>query len=359
MQMQQFRWQRNSLILLLIIIFSIISALILILHYAQTNSSPSPTPTPLPSPTPSYIPAPKNSPTPSYSPIPTHLPSTPTITPSSGATSVPAPTPSALQGEVTQYQGQNLTLVNEYINYLYAHPDVAIAGTQNIDPTSYQLAITGMINNPTNYTYSQVVNDFNSTLQVATLPCVEGWSVTLLWQGVQITDLLNQTNPSPNANTIIFLAADGYSTSLPLDYIKQNSIMIAYKMNNITLTPQTGWPFFLVAKNQYGYKWIEWITEINVSNDTNYLGYWESRGYPNNATVQDPTNTQLSSTPINLENGAGSVIAIAVAVAVLVDCRKILIARRHSKLYIESSLEFGRKSCFWAGDKGDKSAYRY
>jgi DMSO/TMAO reductase YedYZ molybdopterin-dependent catalytic subunit len=61
--------------------------------------------------------------------------------------------------------------------------------------------------------------------------------------------------------------------------------MIAYKMNNVTLTPQTGWPFFLVAKNQYGYKWIEWLTEINVSNDSSYLGYWESRGYPNNAIV--------------------------------------------------------------------------
>jgi DMSO/TMAO reductase YedYZ molybdopterin-dependent catalytic subunit len=141
------------------------------------------------------------------------------------------------------------------------------------------------------------VNGFNSTLQVATLPCVEGWSVTLLWQGVPITDLLEKSGGAgADANTLIFVASDGYSSSLPLDYVKQNNIMIAYKMNNLTLTPQTGWPFFLVAKNQYGYKWVEWITEINVSNNSNYLGYWESRGYPNNATVSSIDSPQFDMT---------------------------------------------------------------
>lgn len=188
-------------------------------------------------------------------------------------------------GEIDVYQGQNLTPVNTYIDYLNQHPDVAIKGVQNIDPATYKLAITGMVNNSTNYTYDQVVNNFNSTLQVATLPCVEGWSVTMLWQGVPIIELLNQTGVVSGANTLIFLAADGYSSSLPLDYVKQHNILIAYKMNNVTLTPKLGWPFFLVANDQYGYKWVEWVTEINVSNDSNYMGYWESRGYPNNATV--------------------------------------------------------------------------
>jgi len=201
----------------------------------------------------------------------------------------PPSKPFLYPGEVSQFQGQNLTSISDYIGEINQHPDVAIAGTQNIDGSTYHLAITGMVNNPANYTYDQVVNSFNSTLQVATLPCVEGWSVTLLWQGIPINNLLQQTGFGSNATTLIFKAADGYTTSLPLNYVIQNNIMIAYKMNNVTLTAQTGWPFFLVAKSQYGYKWIEWLTEINVSNNSNYLGYWESRGYPNNATVASST----------------------------------------------------------------------
>jgi len=40
-----------------------------------------------------------------------------------------------------------------------------------------------------------------------------------------------------------------------------------------------------VAQSQYRYKWVKWITQIEVSNDTGYLGYWERRGYLNNAAV--------------------------------------------------------------------------
>jgi DMSO/TMAO reductase YedYZ molybdopterin-dependent catalytic subunit len=272
------RHKTVALILLSIAIIIAISTVFFAQNIPKTFN-PKPTSTPSPSST-------KNS------PIPTTNPTNPTVTPTATSTIRPTPihptpTPFLFDGEVTNYQGQNLTPVSAYINSITAHPDVAIAGIQNIDKATYHLAITGMVSNPVNYTYNQVVDDFNSTLDVATLPCVEGWSATLLWQGVTINDLLKQTSVSSNANTLIFLASDGYSTSLPLDYVIQNNITIAYKMNNITLTAQTGWPFFLVAKNQYGYKWIEWPTEINVSNDSSYLGYWESRGYPNNATVLD------------------------------------------------------------------------
>jgi DMSO/TMAO reductase YedYZ molybdopterin-dependent catalytic subunit len=204
----------------------------------------------------------------------------------SAIASAPASAVSLYPGEITQYQGQSLTPISTYIDIVNAHPDVAIKGAQYINQSSYRLAITGLVNTPANFSYSDVLDNFNSTLEVATLPCIEGWSVTLLWQGVPVMDLLQSTGGvSPDANTVIFYAQDGYSSSLPLDYIKENNIMIAYKINNVTLTPQTGWPFFLVAKDQYGYKWVEWITEINVSGNSDYRGYWESRGFPNNASV--------------------------------------------------------------------------
>ncbi len=308
--MQSVKRHRVALLSVFIAILLVISAVIIVQNLPTQKPQPTATPTPSPSPT-------------KTPPTPTHTTVTPPVTAIITATPKPTPIPSILPAEVTSYQGVNLTPINGYINYLIAHPDVAIAGTQHIDPETYKLAITGMVNNPTSFTYEQVVNGFNSTLQVATLPCVEGWSVTLLWQGVPLTDLLNRTGIGPNANTIIFIASDGYTTSLPLDYIKQNNIMIAYKMNNLTFTAQTGWPFFLVAKNQYGYKWIEWITEINVSDDSNYLGYWESRGYPNDATVQGTSQTQpLISKQNILPVATILIISIATAITGLVWWRK-------------------------------------
>jgi DMSO/TMAO reductase YedYZ molybdopterin-dependent catalytic subunit len=130
-----------------------------------------------------------------------------------------------------------------------------------------------------------VVNTHQKYQQVVTLYCVEGWNAKILWEGVLVKDLLQDAGLSQNATTVIFHASDGYTTALPLNYLIQNNIMIAFKMNGVVLNPQIGWPFMLVAQSQYGYKWIKWITEIEVSNDTSYLGFWESRGYPNNATI--------------------------------------------------------------------------
>ena len=302
------------LISLLLIIVLSVSIVVFIENLPKPSSNPSPTPSPSPFPT-------GNFPTPTITSTPTSTLTTTFIPPS---TAQPSPIPSLLPGEVGAYQGQNLTPVSVYIQYLIAHPDVAIAGTQHIDRETYRLAITGMVNNPLNYTYDVVVNNFNSTLQVGTLPCVEGWSVTLLWQGVPITDLLQQAGISPNANTLIFLASDGYSSSLPLQYVTQNNILIAYKMNNLTLTDQTGWPLFLVAQNQYGYKWVEWLTEINVSNDSNYLGYWESRGYPNDATVGSTSNVlPFNIDPVILSVATISIVAVVIAVAVFFSQHRI------------------------------------
>ena len=108
---------------------------------------------------------------------------------------------------------------------------------------------------------------------------MEGWEVTILWEGLLISDILDDAGVRPDATTVIFYAADGYSTSLPLDYVREQNLIMAYQMNGVTLPPERGFPFQLVAEDRWGYKWIKWITRIEVRSDPSYRGYWESRGY--------------------------------------------------------------------------------
>lgn len=299
-------------VVVLISVFLVVVLAVSIVVYVETSSKPTATPSPTASPTLSPLPT-QNTPTSTLTATPTP-PATATPTPAPTLTEAP---PASFPGEITQYQGQQLTPIGTYLAIVGSHPEVAIGGVQNIDMASYRLAITGLVNTSERYSFDEVVNNFNSTLQMATLPCVEGWSVNMLWQGVLLTDLLQPAGISPDANTLIFYASDGYSTSLPLYYVKQNNIMIAYKMNNVTLMPQTGWPFFLVAKSQYGYKWIEWITEINVSNDASYRGYWESRGYPNLVSNLPDTQQPPNNTLLILSIVAVSILGMAAAAAVL------------------------------------------
>jgi len=41
----------------------------------------------------------------------------------------------------------------------------------------------------------------------------------------------------------------------------------------------------VVAEDKLGYKWARWVNEIELSDDENYKGYWEKRGYSNDAPV--------------------------------------------------------------------------
>jgi DMSO/TMAO reductase YedYZ molybdopterin-dependent catalytic subunit len=182
--------------------------------------------------------------------------------------------------EVREYEGVDLSSIN-------AFRENSIKGPQDIDVESYTLRITGLVTNSTSYTYDEVLNRYQHYKKVVTLDCVEGWSVTILWEGVLVKDLLAEAGPLENAKVVIFHAYDRYTTSLPIDYIMDNDILMAYKMNDVVLPPARGFPFQLVAESKWGYKWIKWITGIELSDDASYRGYWESRGYSNSADLDE------------------------------------------------------------------------
>jgi len=182
--------------------------------------------------------------------------------------------------EIRDYKGEKLSSINDF-------RENSIKGPQYIDRENYTLKITGLIENQKNYSYAEILEKFQSYEKVVTLFCVEGWNTKILWEGILITDILEEVQPTSDAEIIIFHAYDGYTTSLSLDFIKKNNLILAYKMNNVTLPPERGFPFQLVAESKWGYKWIKWITEIEFSENEYYKGYWESRGYSNNGNLNE------------------------------------------------------------------------
>jgi DMSO/TMAO reductase YedYZ molybdopterin-dependent catalytic subunit len=180
--------------------------------------------------------------------------------------------------EVREYQGENLSSIQDF-------RENSIRGPQHIDVEGYELAITGLVETPLTLSYDEVTGQNDLYEKVVTLNCVEGWSAKILWEGVLVTDLLEQAGVTEEARVLIFYAEDGYTTSLPIEYITDNEIIIAYKMNDVVLPPERGFPFQLVAESKWGYKWIKWITRIELSDDISYGGYWEDRGYSNDADL--------------------------------------------------------------------------
>jgi len=176
--------------------------------------------------------------------------------------------------EVREYEGKNLSSVNDF-------RENSIKGPQYIDIAAYELEVTGLVEKPLSFAYEEVLENYKHYQKVVRLDCVEGWSANILWEGMLVRDILNDAGVLPEARTVIFHAYDGYTTSFPVEYIMDNDIIMAYKMNEIIMPPERGYPFQLVAESKWGYKWIKWITKIELSDNEYYRGYWESRGYSN------------------------------------------------------------------------------
>jgi len=179
--------------------------------------------------------------------------------------------------EVREYEGKNLSSVNDF-------RETSIKGPQYVDIATYELEVN---EKPLTFTYEEVLEGYKHYEKVVRLDCVEGWSANILWEGMLVRDILNDAGVLPETKTVIFHAYDGYTTSFPIDYIMDNDIIMAYKMNEITMPAERGYPFQLVAESKWGYKWIKWITRIELSDNEHYRGYWESRGYSNDADLDE------------------------------------------------------------------------
>ena len=179
--------------------------------------------------------------------------------------------------EVKEYEGKDLSSILDF-------RENSIEGPQYVNIDTYTLKVDGLVDSPADFSYDQVLENTLYTKNV-TLYCVEGWNADILWEGVLLSDIFDKVGVRSGADTVIFHAYDGYTTSLPLQTILDKDIMIAYKMNGLVLPPERGYPFQLVAEDKLGYKWIKWITRIELSGDSEYEGYWEKRGFSNEADI--------------------------------------------------------------------------
>jgi DMSO/TMAO reductase YedYZ molybdopterin-dependent catalytic subunit len=184
--------------------------------------------------------------------------------------------------EASEFLGKKLTPISQQLNN-------ALAGTQEIDRQTYNLVVDGLVEKPLNLSYDALLA-YDQVSKLTDLDCVEGWNFTAKWTGPALDAIFNDAKLKPEAKIAIFHTTDapeGYS-SLDLSYIHDHNIIIALKLNDITMPQERGFPFQVVAESKYGYKWSKWVTRIEISDNTNFRGYWEGYGYNNNADVNGP-----------------------------------------------------------------------
>ncbi len=169
--------------------------------------------------------------------------------------------------------------------------DTALVKPQ-VDPTTWSMTIRGMVDNEITLTYEELLAR-SETIAPVTLSCVSnevGGDLVgnAVWQGVPLTELLDEAGVHPDATQIASRSVDGWSCGFPTQVAYDGrTALVAVAMNGEPLPVAHGFPARLVVSGLYGYvSATKWLSEIELTTLEDFDGYWIPRGWSKDGPVK-------------------------------------------------------------------------
>ncbi len=147
---------------------------------------------------------------------------------------------------------------------------------------NWTFEVSGLVERPLSLDFRGVTSLPKSFVE-SPFHCVTGWSkFRNQWEGVRLRRLMELVRPLQRARFAVFECDGGYSTSLPVEELLVDDVVLAWRLDGADLPPVHGGPLRLVVPHKYGYKSAKWVRRVEFV-DENSLGYWEVRGYSDTA----------------------------------------------------------------------------
>ena len=148
----------------------------------------------------------------------------------------------------------------------------------------WQVRLDGLVENPVTLTYEEIIA-LPKSIADARLTSVTRWSVRGKWGGVRLGDLLADAGIKPEATHVQFISYRKiYTTCIPLDVALQERTLLAYEFDGEPLDADYGGPVRAFCPYLWGYKSAKSVVAVTLE-DRSIPGYWEVRGYPDEAQI--------------------------------------------------------------------------
>lgn len=149
-------------------------------------------------------------------------------------------------------------------------------------PEKWDFSVEGRVDNPLYMSWKEF-KALPSVKIMSDFHCVTGWSrLDNEWEGVRFSDIVRLARIKDDARFVTIVAEDGYTTSLPLEEMLDDDVLLAYGFEGSQLAPEHGGPLRLVVPKKYAYKSAKWVRKIVFTKEKE-LGFWEKRGYSDSA----------------------------------------------------------------------------
>jgi DMSO/TMAO reductase YedYZ molybdopterin-dependent catalytic subunit len=226
--------------------------------------------------------------------------------------------PVAVEPAPTLPAGVQVASASPYVvpNSHFYRIDTALYPPQ-VDPSTWQLTIHGMVRNPITITWQQLL-ERPMIERYVTLTCVSnevGGDLVgnALWLGTPIKALIEEAGPLPGADQVIQRSVDGWTCGSPTAaLVDGRDALLAVGMNGQPLPIDHGFPVRMVVPGLYGYvSACKWITEIELSRFSDFDAYWVPRGWSQQAPIK--TESRIDTPRDGAKRPAGTVTVAGVA----------------------------------------------
>jgi DMSO/TMAO reductase YedYZ molybdopterin-dependent catalytic subunit len=95
-----------------------------------------------------------------------------------------------------------------------------------------------------------------------------------------VQELAKLARVRPDAGHVVFEAAYGYTTNVPLAEVLRPDVLVVHHLDGDPLEPAHGAPVRGLVPDLYFWKSAKWLTGIRF-NRYDEPGFWEVRGYHN------------------------------------------------------------------------------
>ncbi|NOU99594.1 molybdopterin-dependent oxidoreductase [Paenibacillus planticolens] len=155
---------------------------------------------------------------------------------------------------------------------------------------TWQFAISGLVDKPGVWNWEEFLK-LRRTVQVSNFHCVTGWSIyNCTWEGIPLKELLAAAGVQKKAKYVKFYSGDKvYTDALSLDQAGGDDVMVAVLLDGKPIPQKLGGPVRLIVPQMYAYKSVKWLQGIELI-EKEHMGYWEVRGYDNDAWVNRSNN---------------------------------------------------------------------
>ncbi|MEQ1901279.1 MAG: sulfite oxidase-like oxidoreductase [Devosia sp.] len=159
-------------------------------------------------------------------------------------------------------------------------PVLDLGQTPNVRKDTWRLDIAGAIQHPVSWNW----HDFSSAPQskkLSDIHCVTTWSrYDNHWDGVSTHDVMEASQPKPDATHVLLTSNDGYTTNLTIADFASPDALLAHSWEGEPIPLEHGGPVRLVVPHLYFWKSAKWLRRIEFATK-DHPGFWEVRGYHN------------------------------------------------------------------------------